>query len=275
MRCKRLAAAVIGMMMICSVPAYANESDAVAVYQEMEEKTRSMSDIDAYYDLKMDISKGKDHVGGRVEMNMKANQMNDPANLKFNAYMRLSLDLGSDTAGAEGSGTAAANDTNMVVTGNIYYADNMYYMDMLGSKLKMAAPLSEMMANMQSVQSLSHYSLDLMENMTLRTEGDIRIISFTLNQEKMDEMMNQVMAAAAMPALEESGASIRFRDISGEYEISPEGYYVKSREKITMDVTVEGETITIVLDGDVGIANPGQPVSFPAPNPAEYELVEQ
>lgn len=275
MRWKRLAAAVIGMMMVCSVPAYANEADAVAVYQEMEEKTRSMSDIDAYYDFKVNMSYGEEHVDGRVEMNVKANQMNDPENLKFNAYMRLTMDLGSNTAGGEGPGAAAAYDTSMAVTGNIYYADNMYYMDMLGSKLKMAMPLSEMMTSMQSVQSLSHYSLDLMENMTLRTDGDIRIISFTMNQEKMDEMMNQVMAAAAVPTLAESGTSIRFRDISGEYEINPEGYYIKSREKITMDMTVEGETITIVLDGDVGIANPGQPVSFPVPNPAEYELVEQ
>lgn len=273
MRWKRLAAAVIGMMMVCSVPAYANEADAVAVYQEMEEKTRSMSDIDAYYDFKVNMSYGEDHVDGRVEMNVKANQMNDPENLKFNAYMRLTMDLGSNTAGGEGPGAAATYDTSMTVTGNIYYADNMYYMDMLGSKLKMAMPLSEMMSSMQSVQSLSHYSLDLMENMTLRTDGDIRIISFTMNQEKMDEMMNQVMAA--VPTLAESGANIRFRDISGEYEINPEGYYIKSREKITMDMTAEGETITIVLDGDVGIANPGQPVSFPAPNPAEYELVEQ
>ena len=43
---------------------------------------------------------------------------------------------------------------------------------------------------------------------------------------------------------------------------------------MTMDMTVEGETITITLDGDVGYANPGQPVTITAPNLAEYTLAE-
>ena len=36
------------------------------------------------------------------------------------------------------------------------------------------------------------------------------------------------------------------------------------------DMTMQGETFSVNLDGDVGIADPGQPVDVPVPNPAEY-----
>ena len=51
---KRLAI-VFGMTMLFCTPAFANEPDAVAVYQEMEEKTNNMADLDAYYDFDLDM----------------------------------------------------------------------------------------------------------------------------------------------------------------------------------------------------------------------------
>ena len=42
------------------------------------------------------------------------------------------------------------------------------------------------------------------------------------------------------------------------------------RLKMDMDMTMEGQTVTVNLDGDVGIADPGQPVDVPVPNVAEY-----
>ena len=42
------------------------------------------------------------------------------------------------------------------------------------------------------------------------------------------------------------------------------------RLKMDMSMTMDGETITMSMDGDVGIADPGQPVDVPVPNIAEY-----
>ena len=53
MKLKRLAAATMGFMMVFAVPAYANDADAVAVYQEMNEKQKTLSDVNAYYDFNM------------------------------------------------------------------------------------------------------------------------------------------------------------------------------------------------------------------------------
>ena len=44
-------------MMVFAVPAYANDADAVAVYQEMNEKQKTLSDVNAYYDFNMSTKK--------------------------------------------------------------------------------------------------------------------------------------------------------------------------------------------------------------------------
>ncbi len=58
MKLKRLAAATMGFMMVFAVPAYANDADAVAVYQEMNEKQKTLSDVNAYYDFNMSTKSG-------------------------------------------------------------------------------------------------------------------------------------------------------------------------------------------------------------------------
>lgn len=73
MKLKRLAAATMGFMMVFAVPAYANDADAVAVYQEMNEKQKTLSDVNAYYDFNMSTKADSMQMNARMEMNMKAN----------------------------------------------------------------------------------------------------------------------------------------------------------------------------------------------------------
>ena len=260
MRLKRLAAAVLSMVMLCSAPAYANEADAVAVYQEMEAKSKEMTDINAYYDFRIDVTDGTSSSGGRLEMNMKANNMTAPENMKCNMYMRLTMD------GTEGAGPS-------VITGNIYMLDEMYYIDLLGQKIKYPMSLADMMKNVQATMGAMDTSLDYMENMTLRTEGEDRIISYTMNEGAMNDLVQKVLGMTGTPAGQE-GMKMIYRDVSGEYVVNPEGYYTKARTKMAMDMTVGEMRLTMNIDGDVGVADPGQPVEVPVPNPEEYELME-
>lgn len=260
MKLKRLAAAALGMAMVCSSPAYANEADAVAVYQEMEAKSAEMTDINAYYDFRVDISDETQKTGGRLEMNLKANNMTVPEAMKCNMYMRLTLD-------------AAENTEPAVITGNIFMADGMYYVDLLGQKIKYEMPFADMIRNVQSTMGAMDTSLDYMENMTLRTEGEDRIIAFTMNEGAMNDLVQSVLGMSGMPAGQED-MKMTYRDVSGEYIVNQEGYYIKARTKMAIDVESGGEKMTIFIDGDVGIADPGQPVSVPAPNPEEYQLID-
>ena len=72
----------------------------------------------------------------------------------------------------------------------------------------------------------------------------------------------------------QEGMKMTYRDVSGEYVVNPEGYYTKARTKMAMDMTVGEMRLTMNIDGDVGVADPGQPVEVPVPNPEEYELME-
>lgn len=51
MKLKRLAAATAALVMVLTVPAYANDADAVAVYEEMNQKQKTLTDVNAYYDF--------------------------------------------------------------------------------------------------------------------------------------------------------------------------------------------------------------------------------
>lgn len=278
MKLRRLAAVTLSMAMALSMTAYANDEDAVAVYQEMEAKSSTMTDMDAYLDFDIDMSTGADHMGSRLEMNVKANNMTAPEQMVMNMYMRMTLtDAGSlgnsNVVAGPGVEDSAADLNGSSITANMYYADGMYYMDMLGQKVKTPMPLDEMMKSMQQMTGMMTTSLDYTQDLKLRTEGETRILSFTMDASKMNDLLAQVMGMSNMQDLA-SGSSISYRDISCEYDVAPDGYCTKARMKMTMDMTVENETISITMDGDVGYANPGQPVAITAPNLAEYTLAE-
>lgn len=260
MKLKGLAAATLSLVMLCSAPAYANEADAAAVYQEMEAKAKELTDINAYYDFRIDVSDGTETTGGRLEMNMKANNMTDPENLKCHMYMRLTMD------GADGALPA-------VITGSIYMMDEMYYLDLLGQKVKYEMPVSDIINNVQATMGTMDTSLDYMENLALYTEGEDRVVSYTMNEGAMNDLLRNVLTMTGMPG-GQAGTGITYRDVSGEYVINNDGYYTKARTKMTMDMTVGGDKVTVRLDGDVGVVDPGQSVSVPEPNPAEYQLID-
>ena len=50
MKLKKLVAVTMGFMMAFTVSVYANDADAVAVYEEMNQKQKSLTDVNAYLD---------------------------------------------------------------------------------------------------------------------------------------------------------------------------------------------------------------------------------
>ena len=113
MKLKRLAAATMGFMMVFAVPAYANDADAVAVYQEMNEKQKTLSDVNAYYDFNISTKADSMQMNARMEMNMKANHITDPEHLRMNNYMRMTI--GQFSTGDETG--PAGDDVSMDLSG--------------------------------------------------------------------------------------------------------------------------------------------------------------
>ena len=85
----------------------------------------------------------------------------------------------------------------------------------------------------------------------------------------MNEYMQMVLGSTGLTGMLD-GLDMKLYNIRGEYVVNPAGDCIKMRLKMDMDMTMEGQTVTVNLDGDVGIADPGQPVDVPVPNVAEY-----
>ena len=93
MKLKKLLAATLGLSMMFAIPAYANDADAVAVYQQMEQKSKEMSDMNAFYDYKITMSDGSANMDMRMEMNVKANQVQDPEHVKKNSNYFITFNI--------------------------------------------------------------------------------------------------------------------------------------------------------------------------------------
>ena len=158
MKLKRLAAATAALVMVLTVPAYANDADAVAVYEEMNQKQKTLTDVNAYYDFNISTKMDAMQMSSRLEMNMKANHITEPEHLRMNNYMRMTIgqfSTGNETEGPAGD-SVSMDLSGTPVTGNMYYENGMYYMDMMDQKIKQPMPLEQMMKSIQQIPGMDN-----------------------------------------------------------------------------------------------------------------------
>lgn len=255
---KRLLAVALGAALLCPVTAYAGPSDeAIALYQQVQEKSKAVTDLNAFYDFKINIggtalkNEGIDPMSMRLEMNMKMNHISEPALMRYMAYCRM---------------TAPGNEQ---ITYSMYYLDGYSYIDMMGQKMKMPMPMADLMQKSMTSSNAFDVPVDLIKDLNLWNEGENRVIGFTIDENRMNEYVQNVLSAAGLGSILD-GFGLNLRNMRGEYVVNPNNDMIKMRLKMDMDMTMDGETITMTMDGDVGIADPGQPVDVPLPNIAEY-----
>lgn len=276
MKLKKLFTVGLSMAMFFSVPAYANEPDAVAVYQEMEARSQAMTDMNVYYDYNIDVSDGGTSSSMRMEMNLKANHLQEPDLMKMNIYARMTIGEIVDKSGGPGA-VKEVDLFGQPITYNYYYENGMYYIDMMGTKVKYPMPLADMMKEIRSNTALVNTNLDYMQNLTLRIEGENRILTYTMDASQINDLAAQIMGSMStmqqMPQATES--TVNYREISGEYTINPEGYYTNAKMNLVMDMADSEKEMTMRMSMDMSLADPGQPVSIETPNLEEYTLVNQ
>lgn len=263
MKVRRLAAAILAFAMIFSVPVYANNDDAVAAYRQMQAKMNEYENINVFYDYKMDMVSGQTSIASRIEMNMKATGLRNPEAMRINIYGRSVM------------GTGKAEDltpeNGVCVTQNVYYENQMLYMDAMDMKVKMEMPLPEAEAEIDSTIGMAD-DISQLKNMTLRQDGDKRVISFTVDPETLSDTSLMGIENAVQNA--DRVSDIRYYDVRGEYVIDQEGNLLNARVYATIDMKLFGESVTSSLVGEVGIADPSQPVDISTPNLTEYESID-
>lgn len=275
MKWNRVLAVGLSLAMLSAVPAYANEPDVAAVFQEMEAKSKEMNDMDVLYSYQIEISGGGVSTEMQMEMRMMASHLLEPDQMKMR--MDGTMQMGKVVDKSGGPGAVQKTDLSAIpISYSYYYENGMYYMDMMGSKVKYPMPMADIMKEVWSNSSLMNTNLDYMQNLTMRTEGENRILTYTMDAGQMNDMADQMMNLGSMQQMPQAGSSnVTYRDIQGEYTIGPDGYYTSAKMNLTADMTAQGQAMTMKMSVDVRLENPGQPVIIEAPNLAEYMLMEQ
>ena len=238
---KRFAAIVLTVALLSPTTAYAgNVEDAKALYEQVTEKQKSVTDMNAYYDYQIHLSGSalegvEDLSNMRLEMNVRMNHLTDMGNLQYSSYSRATV----------------PGQEPMIST--MYYKDGTCYMETAGTKIK--------------------YPMDLTQMAEQISSQTMMLASGQAQEDLMTDYMDQLFGSLGMGSalLSESGITMRFSDIPCEYVVDPNGDCIKMRMKMNMEMGVEGKNIAIDMDGDVGIADPGSPVEINFPNLSEYK----
>ena len=121
---KRFAAIVLTAALLSPTTAYAgNVEDAKALYEQVTEKQKSVTDMNAYYDYQIHLSGSalegvEDLSNMRLEMNVRMNHLTDMGNLQYSSYSRATV----------------PGQESMIST--MYYKDGTCYMETAGTKIK-------------------------------------------------------------------------------------------------------------------------------------------
>jgi len=249
-----LALALSASIVACPFTAYAAQTEeGIAVYQEMLAQSNSLGDIHAYYDMTLGMSgsvmDGSD-LNMRVEMDLRMTDTNDLTQMRFLGYNRLSL-LGEQ------------------MDLSLYYANDWLYMEMDGQKVKTEMPLSLVQSSYDTTQDYASLlnSVSFMKDLSVSHDGDNRILSYRMDDSKINQLLQAVLQSSGTAM---NGASITVSNVYGEYVVLPNGYYSSATIHMQMNMTYEGETINMNIDGSIGIPNPGETVEIQAPDLSGY-----
>ena len=218
---------------------------------------------------------------------------NDPAALEaYLADMKMSMtmegvsidtnmDMNMKVRGAQTGNLEFVADGSMTMLGSdipfqMFYTDNMYYMDMMGMKMKQEMPLDEALDQVASNLESVDMDLAMMKDMAMTTEDGNTVLTYGINTDNMNSFLNGIVGD--MDTLYNGyTVSYNIRSASGKAIVDQNGYYVKEDMSLDMDMvmtdseTGESETVSYVMEMHMNINNPGQEVKFELPSTEGYE----
>lgn len=153
-----------------------------------------------------------------------------------------------------------------------WYKDGYSYTDTMGSKYKTAMPLQQAMESATTGAALLNSSPDLFTDLTLRTEGDKRILSYKMDSAALNTYIQQIFNTTGMASLF-SNLKITVSNITGEYVLTPDNFFSNATIGMTLEMSMDGETVTSQIYGVIELLNPGQPVEIAFPSSDGYNEI--
>lgn len=156
--------------------------------------------------------------------------------------------------------------------------DSMQYLadtktSLMGQKIKYPMDLTELMESVKQSTESTNLQSEQMKEITMAKEGDSTILTFTADPEKMNAYLSEVMGSmSGMGTMD--GMEMTFKEASGTYTVNKDGFYTDMTMKMSVDMAMEGESISMVLDLTGKVNNPGQDVTVELPDTDGYTEVE-
>ncbi len=148
----------------------------------------------------------------------------------------------------------------------VFYKDGYYYMDSDGEKIKYPMDLNSMISSVEQTTAAAELTSSLMKSLAVREEGENRILSYVADPAKMNAYVNEAMGSI----LGNMDVAMTIREVKGEYVINKDDYYTSMNMNMSMDITMYGETVRVIILIEGTINNPGQPVTVDLPSTDGY-----
>ena len=153
----------------------------------------------------------------------------------------------------------------------MYYKDGYYYIDTAGQKIMYAMDVEAMTEQiLQSTEG--SVSSDYLTEITAEKEGDDTLLTFTADASQMSEYVESALSGMGSMGLGDITYDIK--EVSGEAVVNADGYFSSTDMKMVIDMTANGETISMDVTTNVVYENPGQAVEIAAPELEGYTEVD-
>lgn len=254
-RMMKTAALAMAAVMMMSMTACAKKADPKKVFDSAVKKNAELKDMDMTMNMQMTMTQGD----------------NKPIDMTSKTDMKMS-NLDSDKLQYLADSTTTVSGTS--IPSIVFYKDGYEYINSQGQKIKYKMDLSQMAdAIKKSTQGNTLTSAD-MTSLTMKEDGDNKVLTYTADPTKLNSMLGSVMQSMGSLGSSLKDLKMDFKDASGEYTVNKDGYYTDMKLKMNVDMTMQGQTINLVMVMDGVVNNPGKSVEFTLPDTDGYQEIQ-
>ena len=251
------AAAIISAALLLSITACGSKEDPLATLEAALTKNAQTNDMDMDMDMDMELLQDGVSIGINSEGNMQMSG-SSTTDMLYVADMDVEMDM---------DGQSQSVDT---VT---FYQDGYCYMETMGTKIKYVMDLNTMMETINQNTGLANIDTSYLTDLTLKKEGNEKIITFNTDPSKMNEYVAQAMGAVS-GLMDSNNMEMTVKKMNGSYSINQDGYCTGTDIYMEMDMVVSGISCSVTADIDITYNNPGQPVNVSIPSTEGYTEVD-
>ena len=159
---------------------------------------------------------------------------------------------------------------------DMFYTDGYMYVNTMGIKYRQAMDLEA--AKAQATQINMVLDTDVGKGLRMYTSGDTRKLAFTIDDQKINEILTAVTSATA-ETYEELGVTLdmKINESNGEMTVNKDGYceamkmFMDYGMSVTDHTTSEADEMNYKMDINMTYKNPGKEVYFEIPSTDGYE----